>query len=85
MIGEFWAIDTYSNGTGTVIPSANLYTTLYTEGYKGAWAWQYANADNPGPADYPTTASKRTGERSWKRPSKTSTTPTNRPCFANEG
>jgi hypothetical protein len=60
VIGEFWAIDTYANGTGTVIPSANLYTTLYTEGYKGAWAWQYANADNPGPADYPSNGEQTT-------------------------
>ncbi|MDP9037349.1 MAG: cellulase family glycosylhydrolase [Myxococcota bacterium] len=42
-IGEFWAIDT--NG----VKAANLYTTLYDNGYAGAWAWQYENADNPGP------------------------------------
>ena len=56
VIGEFWDIDTYANGSAPadVIKSANLYTTLYTNGYSGAWAWQYANADNPGPADYPT-------------------------------
>jgi hypothetical protein len=53
VIGEFWDIDTYSNGTSTTISSADLYTTLYTNGYNGAWAWQYANPDNPGPSDYP--------------------------------
>lgn len=60
VIGEFWDIDTYDNGTSTIIPSANLYTTLYTNGYAGAWAWQYANPDNPGPADYPNNSEQTT-------------------------
>ncbi len=42
-IGEFWAVDTDG------VAAADLYTTLYTNGYSGAWAWQYENADNPGP------------------------------------
>jgi hypothetical protein len=60
VIGEFWAIDTYSTGTSVTIPSANLYTNLYNSGYAGAWAWQYANADNPGPADYPSNGEQTT-------------------------
>lgn len=60
VIGEFWDIDTYSDGTSEVISSANLYTTLYNNGYAGAWAWQYANADNPGPADYPNNSEQTT-------------------------
>jgi hypothetical protein len=43
VIGEFWAIDT--NG----LAAADLYTSLYDNGYNGAWAWQYWNADEPGP------------------------------------
>ncbi|MGD0679121.1 MAG: cellulase family glycosylhydrolase [Polyangiaceae bacterium] len=60
VIGEFWAIDTYADGTSSKVLSSNLYTTLYTEGYGGAWAWQYANADNPGPSDYPTDSEQTT-------------------------
>jgi hypothetical protein len=43
MVGEFWAVD-----TGDVLAD-DIYTKLYDTGYNGAWAWQYANADNPGP------------------------------------
>jgi hypothetical protein len=43
VIGEFWPIDTDG------VASADLYTTLFTGGYSGAWAWQYENADDPGP------------------------------------
>jgi hypothetical protein len=43
MVGEFWAVD-----TGAVLAD-DIYTKLYDTGYSGAWAWQYANADNPGP------------------------------------
>ena len=45
VVGEFWT------DTTDGVAAANLYTTLYTNGYAGAWAWQYANSDNPGPAD----------------------------------
>jgi hypothetical protein len=37
VIGEFLAIDT--NG----IKAADLYTTLFDNGYAGAWAWQYSS------------------------------------------
>jgi hypothetical protein len=60
VIGEFWDIDTYASGTSTTLKSADLYTTLYTNQYSGAWAWQYANADNPGPADYPSNGEQTT-------------------------
>ncbi|HEY3594985.1 MAG TPA: cellulase family glycosylhydrolase, partial [Polyangiaceae bacterium] len=40
VIGEFWALDTDG------VTAANLYTTLYNNGYNGAWAWQYQNNDN---------------------------------------
>ena len=50
MIGEFWDIDSPGPSNST-IKGADLYTTLYTNGYQGAWAWQYANADNPAPSD----------------------------------
>jgi hypothetical protein len=43
VIGEFWAIPT--NG----IAANDLYTALYDGAYNGAWAWQYWNADEPGP------------------------------------
>ncbi len=49
VIGEFWAIPT--NGLRT----EDLYTTLHDNGYDGAWAWQYWNADEPGPAGNPVT------------------------------
>jgi hypothetical protein len=49
LVGEFWAIGSPALDGGT-IPANSLYTTLYANGYKGAWAWQYANADNPGPS-----------------------------------
>ena len=49
LVGEFWSVDSPALAGGT-IAAANLYTTLFTNGYKGAWAWQYANSDNPGPA-----------------------------------
>jgi hypothetical protein len=48
MIGEFWDVDSPGPSNAT-IKGADLYTTLYTNGYQGAWAWQYANADNPPP------------------------------------
>ena len=50
VIGEFWDVDSPGPSNST-IKGADLYTTLYTNGYQGAWAWQYANADNPGPTD----------------------------------
>jgi hypothetical protein len=40
VIGEFWALDTDG------VAAANLYTSLYDNGYNGAWAWQYQNNDN---------------------------------------
>jgi hypothetical protein len=48
LIGEFWDVDS-PGPSNTTIKGADLYTTLYTNGYQGAWAWQYANADNPPP------------------------------------
>jgi len=48
VIGEFYALDT--NG----IKAADLFTTLYDNGYAGAWAWQYANNDGPGNIKWPT-------------------------------
>lgn len=60
VIGEFWDIDTYASGTSTTVKSADLYTTLYGYNYAGAWAWQYANTDNPGPADYPSNGEQTT-------------------------
>jgi hypothetical protein len=48
MIGEFWNVDSPGPSNET-IQSADLYTELYENGYQGAWAWQYANADNPPP------------------------------------
>jgi hypothetical protein len=44
VIGEFW-----SDLTDGVASDA-LYTTLHGNEYSGAWAWQYANVDNPPPA-----------------------------------
>jgi hypothetical protein len=41
-IGEFWAATT--NG----VAADSLYTNLFDSGYKGAWAWQYANEDSGG-------------------------------------
>jgi hypothetical protein len=41
-IGEFWA--TATNG----VAADSLYTNLFDSGYKGAWAWQYANEDSGG-------------------------------------
>jgi hypothetical protein len=48
-IGEFWAVDT--NG----VAANDLYTTLYNNGYSGAWAWQYASTDPnaPSPTKWP--------------------------------
>jgi hypothetical protein len=40
VIGEFYAIET-DNG----ILAANLYTSLFSSGYSGAWAWQYESDD----------------------------------------
>jgi hypothetical protein len=48
MIGEFWTVDSPGPSNST-IKAADLYTALYDNGYKGAWAWQYANPDNPPP------------------------------------
>jgi len=48
MIGEFWDVDSPGSSNST-IKGADLYTTLYNNGYQGGWAWQYANADNPPP------------------------------------
>jgi hypothetical protein len=47
-IGEFWNVDS-PGPSNTTVKAADLYTNLYTSGYQGAWAWQYANADNPPP------------------------------------
>jgi hypothetical protein len=44
VIGEFWTDTTDS------VAAADLYTTLYTNQYSGAWAWQYVSVDNPGPS-----------------------------------
>jgi hypothetical protein len=43
VIGEFWT--DLTDG----IAGDDLYTKLYDNQYAGAWAWQYANVDNPGP------------------------------------
>ena len=43
VIGEFWT--DLTDG----VASADLYTTLHTNDYAGAWAWQYVSVDNPGP------------------------------------
>lgn len=48
IIGEFWNVDSPGPSNST-IKGVDLYTTLYKNGYQGAWAWQYANADNPPP------------------------------------
>jgi hypothetical protein len=48
MIGEFWNVDSPGPSNST-IKGQDLYTTLYSSGYQGAWAWQYANADSPAP------------------------------------
>jgi hypothetical protein len=48
MIGEFWNVDS-PGPSNTTVKAADLYTTLYKNGYQGAWAWQYANADDPPP------------------------------------
>jgi hypothetical protein len=45
VVGEFWAIDQAGATAGSIISATNLYTTLYNNGYAGAWAWQYASAD----------------------------------------
>ena len=50
MIGEFWDIDSPGPSNST-IKGADLYTTLYNNGYQGGWAWQYANADSPPPSN----------------------------------
>jgi hypothetical protein len=49
LVGEFWAVASPELDGGTFAANS-LYTTLYSNGYKGAWAWQYANSDSPGPA-----------------------------------
>ena len=43
VVGEFW-----TDTTDGVAADA-LYTKLYDNAYSGAWGWQYANVDNPGP------------------------------------
>ncbi|HMA95116.1 MAG TPA: hypothetical protein VKP30_20640 [Polyangiaceae bacterium] len=43
VIGEFWT------DTTDGVPANDLFTKLYSNTYAGAWAWQYANVDNPGP------------------------------------
>ena len=48
LVGEFWTVASPELDGGSLAANS-LYTTLYANGYKGAWAWQYANADNPGP------------------------------------
>jgi hypothetical protein len=45
VIGEFWT------DTTDGVAASDLYTNLYGSSYSGAWAWQYANVDNPGPSD----------------------------------
>lgn len=54
VIGEFWNVDS-PGPSNTTIKGADLYTTLHKNGYQGAWAWQYANADNPPPTSGDTT------------------------------
>lgn len=44
VIGEFWT------DTTDGVAAADLYTNLYSSSYSGAWAWQYANVDNPPPS-----------------------------------
>jgi len=43
VIGEFWT--DLTDG----VAGADLYTTLHTNEYAGAWAWQYVSVDNPPP------------------------------------
>jgi hypothetical protein len=40
VIGEFYALTTDG------VQAANTYTTLFSQGYSGAWAWQYESNDS---------------------------------------
>ena len=42
VMGEFWAVTTDG------VNGADLYTTLYNNGYNGAWAWNYETNDDNG-------------------------------------
>ncbi len=42
LMGEFYALDTDG------VAAADLYTYLYTNGYNGAWSWQYLTDDMAG-------------------------------------
>jgi len=42
VMGEFWAVTTDG------VNGADLYTNLYTNGYNGAWAWNYETNDDNG-------------------------------------
>jgi hypothetical protein len=42
VMGEFWAVTTDG------VNGADLYTTLYSTGYNGAWAWNYETNDDNG-------------------------------------
>ena len=42
VMGEFWAVTTDG------VNGADLYTTLYSNGYNGAWAWNYETNDDNG-------------------------------------
>jgi len=44
VVGEFWT--DLTDG----VASDALYTNLHGSDYAGAWAWQYANVDNPPPS-----------------------------------
>jgi len=43
VIGEFWT------DTTDGVQAADLFTTLHSNQYAGAWAWQYVSVDNPPP------------------------------------
>ncbi|HSY41449.1 MAG TPA: cellulase family glycosylhydrolase, partial [Polyangia bacterium] len=42
VMGEFWAVTTDG------VNGSDLYTTLYSNGYNGAWAWNYETNDDNG-------------------------------------
>jgi hypothetical protein len=42
VMGEFWAVTTDG------VNGSDLYTNLYTNGYNGAWAWNYTTNDDNG-------------------------------------
>lgn len=48
-IGEFWVLDVLYSGD---YRANDMYTSLYQNGYSGAWAWQYANIDSSSAEGY---------------------------------